>query len=197
MAVRAGTLAVLVSIALCVGALSGPATAAPSESQLADSSCFLLFVAGAGGAVSGEDGSHQVGHNQLATACTYLSCWTRVQAPDGTSQCQYARGDTLTINAEPSAKASRRLVKKFLAKGFDRVKVHADLAAIGKKDNGYMIVMAVHKSAALLLIGPASDTDTSPSWPGVKQEAISEAKEIARRLKHRGCPADYHQCKRP
>ena len=185
----------ILGFALAVGALSGPAAAAPSDSDLADSACFLLFVAGAPGAVTGDDASNSAKRDQFLTACTYASCWSRVQDPDGTTKCSYGRGATLTINVASSAKAARRVVKnKYLAKGFHRVKVGADIAGIGHVEGGYLIVMAVGKSLALLSIGPASDTDASPSWPGVRQEAIREAKTFARRLHKHGCPADYHRC---
>ena len=195
MTLRAGALAVILGLAVSVGTVSGPAVAAPSDAELADSACFMLFVAGAPGAVTGEDSSHKSARTQFETACTYSSCWARVQDPDGTSKCSYGRGATLTINAMPSARAARRVVKKkYLAHGFHRVKVRADIAGIEHLKGGYLIVMAVGRSAALLSIGPASDTDSSPTWSGLKREAISEAKTFGRRLRKHGCPADYHRC---
>jgi hypothetical protein len=102
---------------------------------------------------------------------------------EGQTRCHYARGATLTLACERSVKAARAAVSKQLHKGYKRIQVGADLAGIVYSSKIAAVIMAFHKNVILFNMGASSDDNPNPTWPGVKQDVITGARNLTKYLR--------------
>jgi len=178
--------AVLTSLlALTLGASSVQAKG------LSASACQLIYDSGVLPEVTG--GRDPIINSQ-GDGCSAGDCWQEVKTPDGQTICHYARGVLVVLGRATSSKRARSYVHKHIARGYQRIDVGADLAAISADSGQAAIVMAVGRTEAYFGMGAASDDDPNPAWSGVRKVTIDGAHKTAKHLRRPGCPQDSGQC---
>ena len=102
---------------------------------------------------------------------------------EGQTKCHYARGATLTLGCERSAKAALAEVNKQLRKGYKRIQVGADVAGIVYSSKAAAVIMAFHKDVIMFNMSASSDDNPNPTWPGVRQDVITGARNLTKYLR--------------
>ena len=113
--------------------------------------------------------------------CTYLRCF-KPFVDNGQHKCGLDRGGTMVRRDAPSPAAAKKAIKKFLASGYRRISVGADLAAYQARPDGGVIAMAVGRQLAVVELGAGADKPApQPTWHN-KPQLTSMAKRVAKRL---------------
>jgi hypothetical protein len=148
---------------------------------------------------SGEVGhGHKVIKQGIENGCFLSSCWRPYEGTEGGNFCAYGRGADLALEIMRSPRAARRFVAAEISRAhLKKTKKPlgpADLAAVRSNAKQAIVLLAVGRNTARLILSAESDNDSSPTWPGVRAEAIDDAINVAYELHRPGCPASLAKC---
>lgn len=127
-------------------------------------------------------------------------CWIEAKDPEDPNQtiCHYARGASLVLVRNATAKQARGFVGRELHRGYRRLKVPvADLAAIASNAGAGAVILAVGRMVATFTLGASSDDNPNPTFNDLGIWLKHGAKKIAEGLSRPGCPRRPSACELP
>jgi len=97
---------------------------------------------------------------------------------DGQRRCAYSLSAFLKLQCASTARQARAFVRGQLRKGYRRVNVGADIAAIASSSEGASVVLAVRRAIVLSTEGASSDDNPHPVFAGARQHVIKGAQNL-------------------
>jgi hypothetical protein len=110
--------------------------------------------------------------------CEAGQCFQTITDPDtGSILCHYERNALVAVGCHGSAKRAESLVSRLIRHGYQRLgKVKVDAAAVHASAKTAHVAMALGNETVEFVLDASSDDDPSPTWDGVKQDAIQAAR---------------------
>jgi hypothetical protein len=118
--------------------------------------------------------------------CEAGQCFQTITDPDtGSILCHYERNALVAVGCHGTAKRADALVNRLIHHGYQPVgKIKVDAAAIHVSPKTAQLTLALGEETVELILDASSDDDPSPTWDGVKQDAIQAARNFDQAWQH-------------
>jgi hypothetical protein len=165
-------------LALALASRTPPAQATAKQLRAA---CIILGASGFPGIPAAGPET-----NFSFNGCEAGQCLESVTDPGtGAKLCHYLRNALVAVGCLGTAKRADAFVSRLIHHGYQPLgKVKVDAAAVHASSKTARVAMALGSETVEFILDASSDDDPSPTWHGVKQNAIEGARNLDQAWRH-------------